>query len=126
ERKLPRELELDAAAHRPAGMHGGALRDHAERVVAKAGLYGAGGEAAFDVREPSIEAVADAAGHRPEPRELRRPHIGRRDVKDPQTACLIPGLTAILRSRKQTGFTKNYGRAAGRRSRRSRGRGSQN
>src|SRR5262249_49722072 len=93
-----RELELDAAAHRPAGMHGGALRDHAERVVAKAGLYGAGGEAAFDVREPSIEAVADAAGHRPEPRELRRPHIGRREVRTRKAAVEIRGRCRSLDS----------------------------
>src|SRR5262249_12645138 len=91
ERELPRELELDAAAHRPAGMHGGALRDHAKRVVAKASLHGAGGKAAFDVREPSIEAVADAAGHRPEPSELRRPHIGRGEVRTRKAAIEIRG-----------------------------------
>src|SRR5947208_10396039 len=91
ERELARELELDAAAHRPARMHGGALRDYAERIVAKAGLHGAGGETAFDVGEPSIESVADAAGHRPEPRQLRRPHIGRGEVGTGKAAVEISG-----------------------------------
>src|SRR5439155_8422215 len=91
ERELARELELDAAAYRPARMHGGALRDYAECIVAKAGLDGAGGETAFDVGEPSIEPVADAAGHRPEPRELRRPHIRRGEVRTGKAAVEIGG-----------------------------------
>src|SRR5258708_4145471 len=91
ERKLARELELDATAHRPARMHGGALRDHAERVVAKAGLDRAGGEAAFNIGQPSIKAVADAAGYRPEPRELRGPHIRRREVGTGKAAIEVGG-----------------------------------
>src|SRR5260221_8939024 len=91
ERKLAREFEFDAAAHRPAGMHGGALRDHAERVVAKAGLDSSGGEAAFNIGQPSIKAVADAAGYRPELRELRGPYIRRGEVGTGKAAIEVGG-----------------------------------
>jgi hypothetical protein len=47
EGKLARELDLDTAAHGPAGMHRRSLRDDANGVVADAGLDIAGGEAAL-------------------------------------------------------------------------------
>src|SRR4030095_17097043 len=79
ERELSRELDLDTAAHGPAGMHPRSLRD--DRVVADAGLDIAGGEAAVDVGQPGIEAVADAAGHGGKPCELGGPHVGRGEIR---------------------------------------------
>src|SRR5262245_60366813 len=89
ERELACDLDLEAAAHGPAGMHRRSLRDDANRVVADAGLDIAGGEAAFDVGQPGIEAVADAAGHGGKPRELGGPQVGRREIRARKAAVEV-------------------------------------
>src|SRR5262249_47190413 len=89
ERELARQLDFDAAAQRPAGMHRRSLRDHAQRVVANAGLDVAGGEAAFDIGQPRVETVADAAGHGSQPSEFGGPNIGRGEIGAGETAIEV-------------------------------------
>src|SRR5215471_7337677 len=89
ERELARQLDFDAATHRPAGIHRGSLRDHAQRVVANAGLDVAGGEAAFDIGQPRVETVANAAGHGSQPGELGGPNIGRGEIRAGETAIEV-------------------------------------
>src|SRR5262249_11973140 len=101
ERKLGRDFELEPAAQRPAGMHGRSLRDHAKRVALNAALDVAGGEAAFDIGKPVVEAVADAAGHRGEPGEPRGPHVGRGEIRTGEAAVEIGGRYRSLDSEHQ-------------------------
>src|SRR5262249_21078905 len=101
ERKLGRDFDLDPAAQRPAGVHRRSLRDHAKRVGLNAGLDVAGGEAAFDIGQPVVEAVADAAGHRGEPGEPRGPHVGRGEVRTGAPAVEIGGRYRSLDSEHQ-------------------------